>query len=88
MDNDNGVPLGIVCTPAQYEQSLTASSIYCLTRNDTIALMVGSSGLLLPLSDTRNQAPTLAALVSLFALSFVFAIVLVRLYLNFAAEHV
>jgi len=43
MDNDTSALDGIVCTPAQYERSLTNSSIYCLTRNETIALMVGSS---------------------------------------------
>ncbi|KIM42096.1 hypothetical protein M413DRAFT_18552 [Hebeloma cylindrosporum] len=65
MDGDTSfLQSGIVCTAAEYERSLRDSSIHCLTRNETIALMV----------------PTTAALVSLVALSIVFAIVLFSLF--------
>jgi len=58
---DNTVPPGIVCTPAQYDRSLTGGgSIHCLTRSQSIGLTV----------------VTQAGLVSLVAVSYVFIIIL------------
>jgi len=61
MNNNNVVPSGIVCTPAQYERSLiNASSIHCLTRSQSIGLTVVAQ----------------AGLVSLVAVCYVFTIIL------------
>jgi len=60
MNNNDHIPLGIICTPAQYERSLTDSSIHCLTRSQSIGLTVVAE----------------AGLVSLVAVSYVFTIIL------------
>ena len=82
MSSNDSVPPGIVCTPTEYALSREdPHSLYCLTRNETIGLTVKSFDSSYRHHLTRNyQIVSQAGLLSLVALSYVFAIILVRLY--------
>ncbi|KAF8971116.1 hypothetical protein BDZ97DRAFT_2054852 [Flammula alnicola] len=60
MDNTNVAPHGIICTPEEYNRSLSDTSIRCLTRGESIGLTIVSE----------------AGLISLIAVSYVFTIIL------------
>ncbi|KAF8971117.1 hypothetical protein BDZ97DRAFT_1651830 [Flammula alnicola] len=64
MDNTNAAPHGIICTPEEYNRSLSDTSIRCLTRGESIGLTVVAE----------------AGLISLIAVSYIFTIILFSLF--------
>ena len=73
-------PSGIICTPDELVFSLANPTVlYCLTRGDSLGLMVSHSSLLPRrlFQILGLQIATLACFLSLIALCYVFAVILV-----------
>jgi len=72
--------LGIICTPEEYARSFQDPLLHCLTRTETIGVIVSTSSRMPTFNKflTFPKMKTEAAFLSLIAVLYVVALVLVR----------